>query len=281
MNRKKLHDVFDDLPVIHIVDIGASEIDGPPPYECWRHTGRMRLTGFEPSPDEHERLLARSDSDAIYVRAAVGDGGNAILNICRAPGMTSLLEPNLEVLQHFHGFEEWAEVIRRIELPTVRLDDVPETDEMDYLKMDAQGSELSILSGGESRLSEAVCIQTEVNFVPFYSGQPLFAEIDIHLRKAGFVLHSLTPLIRRTFKPMLVENSIYRGLNQVLWADAIYFRAFTDLEQLSDRQLLCLAAIAHDIYGSFDLAAMALKSLDDRDAGDRCSTYYRAMGFSQ
>jgi hypothetical protein len=187
--------------------------------------------------------------------------------------MNSLLEPDLEVLDHFHGFPEWARVVGHKPVTTRRLDDVAEIEQMDYLKLDVQGSELAVIQGAARRLQSTVVVQTEVQFVPFYQGQPLFAELDQALRRAGFYLHSFAPMQSRVFKPLIVKEDIYSGLSQVLWSDAVFVKAFTRFAALSSQQLLKIAALCHELYRSYDLAALALAHVDRHEGGDRQARY--------
>jgi len=55
-------------------------------------------------------------------------------------------------------------------------------------------------------------------------------------------------------------------MSQWLWGDAVYVRDFMTFEMMSPAALLKLAAILHENYGSFDLAAVALEA-HDRLAG--------------
>ena len=146
--------------------------------------------------------------------------------------MTSMLEPKMEVLGAFQWFDTYAEVVDRVPMATVRLDDVPEVEGMDYLKVDVQGGELAVFRGAQARLETAVMVHTEVQFVPFYEEQPLFAEIDQALRDAGFWLHRLLPIQSRVFKPMVANNDPHAGLSQHLWTDAVYVKRFVDFPVL-------------------------------------------------
>ncbi len=272
-----LTELFNDLPPIQIVDVGASPIDGPPPYQRLIDLGKAHVVGFEPDAEQYQALQKQGKPFATYLPFAVGDGKEAVLNICHAPGMTSLLEPDMGILNHFQGFEQWGNVVGRQKVSTRKLDDVDEVRAIDYLKLDVQGSELSIMSGASDKLRQTLVVHTEVQFVPFYKDQPLFAELDQELRRAGFYLHRFTPLVSRLFKPLLVNNSIYSGCSQVLWSDAVYVKKFTEFAQLSSENLLKIAFMLHELYGSFDLSALALDHVDRKEGTSRQPTYLRRL----
>ena len=67
--------------------------------------------------------------------------------------MSSLLEPNQELLQYLNQFPDWGTVVRREKINTVRLDDVSEVTNLDYLKIDIQGGELCVFENAPERLS--------------------------------------------------------------------------------------------------------------------------------
>ncbi|MFZ1992053.1 MAG: FkbM family methyltransferase [Alphaproteobacteria bacterium] len=260
-------------PKIKIVDIGANPIDGEAPYSPLLRAGLAHVVGFEPNPEALAKLQTQKGPNDIYLPHAVGDGARHTLNICAAPGMTSLLMPNPGVLNLFHGFPHWGKVTATREVETVRLDDVPETTELDLLKIDIQGGELMVFQNAERRLADALVIQSEVEFLPLYQGQPLFSDVDQFLRRHGFVLHRFFPEVSRVIQPLVVDNNIYAGLSQIVWADAIFVKDFTRLDLLNDRQLLNMAAILHECYRSFDLALHVLMELDRRTQRQLAATY--------
>ncbi len=272
-----LREIFDDIPVVRVVDVGASPIDGTPIYEPLRQSGGADVVGFEPAKDQYERLIEMNIPRSTFLPDAIGDGSEGELKICRGPGMTSLLEPDQRVLSHFHWFDTYAEVVRREAMPTRRLDDVPEARGMDFLKVDVQGGEREVFQGGPERLAEAVMIHTEVQLVPFYVDQPLFAELDLLLREAGFWLHRFEPIQSRVFKPMVVNNDIYAGMSQQLWTDAVYVRPFVDFPTLDTSSLLKIAVLAHDLYGSYDLVVLAFQRLDEREGTQRHQRYLSCL----
>ncbi len=277
MNNFPLHELFDDIPRQRIVDVGASPIDGAPPYSALRESNRADLVGFEPDRDQLRALHERGERNAVFLPEAVGDGQPGVLHICKSPGMTSLLKPDARVLAHFHGFPEWGEVLRTEPVETVRLDDCPETRGTSYLKLDVQGGELAALTGAPELLASALAVHVEVQFIPFYEGQPLFAELDQALRAAGYCLHRFLPIHSRVFQPLLVDENIYSGLSQVLWSDAVYFKNFVDLDQQAPSALLQLAEIANDLYHSVDFAALALRHVDRQTGSRREAKYLQAL----
>jgi len=262
---------------VKVVDIGANPIDSAPPYAPMLRNGDAEVVGFEPNGEALAKLNAQKGPLEVYLPHAVGDGGRHTLRFCQAPGMTSLLEPNPRVLNLFHGFPAWGQVMSTAEVDTVRLDEVPETAGVDLLKMDIQGGELMVLRNAEARLAEILVIQTEVEFLPMYVDQPLFGDIDVFLRSRGFVFHRFFPTVSRTIQPMLVDNNIYAGLSQLLWADAIFVKDFTKPETLNDGQLLRMAAIMHDCYQSVDLVLHLLTEHDRRSGGTLASRYLEAL----
>jgi FkbM family methyltransferase len=272
-----LSSVFEDLPVVQVVDIGASPFDGEPIFDALRAAGGAEVLGFEPSPDQYEKLLAMQTERATFLPYAIGDGTEGELKICRAPGMTSMLEPDLEVLSHFHQLKEAAEILERQSMATHRLDDIAEAVGMDFLKVDVQGGEQAVFEGAKERLADACFIHTEVQFVPFYKGQALFAELDQILREAGFWFHRLDATQSRVFKPLMINNDVFGGLSQQLWSDAVYVKRFVDFPKLETEQLLKIALLAHDIYASYDLAMLALQAIDRREGTSRHTLYLERL----
>ncbi len=269
--------LFPDIPEIHIADIGASPIEGQPVYKNMLQQGGCRLTCFEPSPEMFVELVKQPQPNMTCLPYAIGDGQEATLNICAAPGMTSLLEPDLDLLGHFHGFAEWGQVVRRLPMRTHRLDDLQEVPQIDFIKLDVQGSELAILENGPEQLKRVLVVHVETLFVPFYKNQPLFGEIDTALRRAGFLFHKFGDLVSRVFQPLVLNNDPYAGLSQVLWSDSVYVRAFPTFQSLPPADLLKLARLMHDIYASVDMANLALLHYDRQAGTNRRGSYLQRL----
>lgn len=237
-----------------VVDIGANPIDGDPPYKPLLDAGLCRVTGFDP---QFRQVTYDGDRER-YFPYAVGDGRRHTLSVCRAPGMTSLLEPDPDQLAMFDFLRPLADVTKLVEMSTHRLDDLTEIQHMDFLKIDIQGSELSVFCNGAERLARAVCVQTEVSFVPLYRNQPTIGDVDCELRRQGFIPHCCVQVVKRPIGHTVVNGDPSLGLNQLVEADMVYIR----LEGLDHEQWKHLALIAHHCYRSYDLAAYCIEKME-------------------
>ncbi|MCZ6521781.1 MAG: FkbM family methyltransferase, partial [Bacteroidetes bacterium] len=132
------------------------------------------------------------------------------------------------------------------------------------LKLDVQGAELLILKNAPKILKNCLIIHTEVEFLEMYKKQPLFSDIEHFLRKKGFILHNFHTLDRRMVSPLANPNNEFDGLNQVLFADAVFIKDFTKLYDFSRLQLLKYCIILHDIYKSFDIVLRTLFFIDNK-----------------
>jgi hypothetical protein len=108
-----------------------------------------------------------------------------------------------------------------------------------------------------------VAIQTEISFVPLYQGQPTLGDVDLELRGQGFLPHCFPAIKLWPIAPCVDPRQPF---NQLLEADIVYVRDFTDPDSMSDEQLRHLALVAHYCYQSFDLALRCVMQLEQRRA---------------
>lgn len=261
-----LRELLSPQRLTEVVDVGANPIDGEPPYLPLLRGGLCRVTGFEPQEAALGELLRRKGPHESYFPYVIGDGGAGTLRVCAAAGMTSLFEPDARVLALFAGFQHFGEVNARLPVQTRRLDDVAEIPHLDFLKIDVQGAELAVFQGAREKLARAVAIQTEVSFITLYENQPAFGEVDVELRRQGFVPHTTAAVKLWPIAPYVAGGDPRRALNQLLEADLVYVRDFSRPERLDDEQLKHLALIAHHCYQSYDLALRCVVHLEQRGA---------------
>jgi FkbM family methyltransferase len=271
-------------PLMTAVDIGAMLLEGAvDPFARLNKLGQLSVIGFEPLPAECDKLNALALPSRRYLPYAVADGKRHRLFVTNTGATSSLLRPNLKLAQRFNNLAELMQVVETLDVDTVRLDDVAEirAQGCDLLKLDTQGSEAQILTHASETLKHCVIVQTEVEFVPIYEDQPLFAEVDQLLRGQGFMFHRFLGLSGRTYSPLIINGDPNAPLSQMLWSDAVYVPDFARLDRLVPSSLLKLAALLHEVYGSFDLCHVVLVAYDRQCATSYAGRYFERLTKAQ
>jgi FkbM family methyltransferase len=261
---------------ISILDVGAALIEKPP-YQSLVDAGHGKIFGFEPNQHECERLNREYGNPHRFLPFFVGDGGPAIFHETNWAPTGSLYEPNSRLLEKFQNLAEVVTPVAKHAVNTTRLDDIAEIGDVDFIKIDVQGSELAVFQNASRALSSTLLIQTEVLFVELYRGQPMFADVDTFLRANGFQFHTLNGFSGRAFKPLIANADVNSAFRQALWSDAIYVRDWMHLDGLTESKLRNYAILAHDVLRSYDLAHLVLSALDKRTGGSRAADYLRRL----
>lgn len=248
----------------HVVDIGANPIDGIPPYKHLLDAQLCRITGFEPQASALAELNQKKSVNETYFPYAVGDGHEHMLYLCAYSGWTSTFVPSAAALEVFSFFKKNARVVGQTRIQTKRLDDIGEVNDIDFIKIDIQGGELSVFVHGKEKLKNVVVIQTELQFVNLYEGQPSFGQVDQELRAQGFIPHAFAALKNWPISPIQFGEDPTKPLNQLLEADLVYVRDFVHPDTISSEQLKQLCLIMHSCYKSFDLAGRCIALLEQR-----------------
>ena len=267
-----LAEIAPQVSKVNIVDIGAMYL-GEQPYAPLLRADRARVTAFEPNLEECEKLRKLHGESHTFHPFFIGDGSDATFYETNQAMTGSLYRPNQALLEKFQNLHELTTLVTTHDVETRRLDDIEDLGDVDFIKIDVQGSELNVFRGAEKALERATLIQTEVEFVEMYEDQPVFSDIDIILRAAGYQFHTFLGFGTRCFKPMLINNNPNRGIRQYLWADAIYVKNFLDLSGIEEDKLLKLALMLHDMFQSFDLCLFVLGEIDRRKGGSLAAAY--------
>ena len=131
---------------------------------------------------------------------------------------------NTELFAAFNK-EESFEVVREILCPVDTLDRAlaaAGVDRVDFVKLDTQGSELPILRGAATTLERYVYgVEVEINLNEIYLEQPLFGDVDAHLRAYGYELADIRPQWRYRYSG---RGLIDGGRGQSVWGDALYLK---------------------------------------------------------
>lgn len=185
----------------------------------------LKVIGFEPDEKEFNLLQEAHDKNRLYLNTALYKEKKELeLFITRMPGSSSIFKIKESVRRKFPESERW-DVIKTIKIMADTLDNqlaISKIDDVDFIKIDTQGSELFILEGASDTLNlKAVGVEVEVEFFQLYEDQPLFADVDVFLRNQGYELFDIS---RNYYKRKI---GVYKGKNngQIVWADALYFKS--------------------------------------------------------
>jgi len=252
--------INNNSPLI-ICDVGASPIDKTEFIDELFNETFSQIIGFEPNKKEYDKLKTKDPNKKFY-NYAMGDGEDKILNICKAPGMSSFLKPNLNYLKKFHGFEEWAQIISEEKVNTKKLNEIDE--KIDFLKIDVQGYEYEVLINGLEKLNNVKVIQIETSPFPLYQGEKNSSEIMRLLENSGFMLHMFNNINTRIFKPMILANNKTLGLNHLFQLDCVMVKNFEEINKFSEEDLTKLILIMFYSFKSYDFVDYLISMMDEK-----------------
>jgi FkbM family methyltransferase len=262
-----LQDLLGFTGPIHVMDIGAACINETPVYRKLLDQGIAHLNAFEGDQRQIEKIRATFGDKATVYPDFLGDGKDHTLHLAQpASGMTSLLTPDPKVLKFFNGFEGFGTILGTETVQTKRLDDIAGLPAIDFIKMDIQGSELSVLQNGPRALQSVLALQLEVSFIALYQNQPTFGEVDVWMRAQGFLPHCFVDVKKWSIAPTKRDGNPRQPFNQLMEADIVYIRDPFRLADLSEDQLRRQALIAHYCFASYDLCVHVMLELIRRGA---------------
>jgi hypothetical protein len=190
------------------------------------------------------------------------------LYLTKKEGCTSILKPNRKFLSKFPTDSDF-DILKTTKIKCDTMDNQfreQHIDDVDFCKLDTQGSELFILQGATETLKSVFGLEMEVEFAQIYEGQPLFSDIDSFVRERGFGLFDLRPYYWK--RKTGLDYGYAKG--QLIFADALYFRTPESISKIINRiddDFLKKSKILRSLsicilYGYFDYA-LELFSLTD------------------
>ena len=248
---------------ITLVDVGAS---GGPIPRFIALKGHTKTVGFEPDEMAFSELIKIQDKETIYLNKALSNKpGEFDFYINKNRATSSFLLADQGFLAEFPNPQDYApaEIVRKQvttldeSLSSANIDDV------DFIKLDTQGTELYILEGGSKVLTKCFGIEIEVEFYPVYKQQPLFADIDDFLRGQGYILFDIHPIYWK--RSIGLEYGKSKG--QLVWGEALYFKGDKLFEYLAEKKdiekfIKVLKAVSLlTLYGYLDYALKMTREL--------------------
>jgi FkbM family methyltransferase len=250
-NKMGINHLLSDNP-LYIVDVGAR--DGM--HSRWnKFTSSYKGILFEPDPKEYKLLKSKCEKNLIVLNFALSDSvGELDFHLCQKPYVSSVYLPNIDFLNKFPEAERF-DVVKSIKVQTDTLDNQLKKNnifDIDFMKIDTQGHELSILQGSFDYLDNLVGLEIEVEFMPLYKKQPLFNEVNSFIRKHGFELFDL----KRYYWKRKESKKTRNQKGQLVFGDALYFKTPEQVLLMNrvTQEKIVRSICVYLVYGYLDLA---------------------------
>ncbi len=196
-----------------VIDAGASNGSFTDAFLLLHRPQRIVLVEAIPARAEELRTRYAGKAGISIVSAALSDQkGTAQFEINRHVNSSSLLpiDPRND-----EWFSRDLRVAETVSVPTITLPallDEQGLPTVDLLKLDLQGAERLVLTGGEAVLERVRVIYTEVFFEQLYAGAWLFWEMNEFLGGRGFKLCGLSNIVHASDGDLLQGNATFRRL---------------------------------------------------------------------
>ncbi len=174
------------------IDVGAHHGEVTLGYA--NHNPGLRIFAFEPNLRAVAKIIGKAPNFTVIPMAVAERDGFAEFRINTFDQASSLL------LMDEEARKSWApgqglDIESTVIVPTIRLDtfmDLLGISHVDFLKIDSQGMDLSVLRSAGQRLRDCAKITLEVDLSPrrLYSGSPSKNEVVSFMKEAGFEMVS-------------------------------------------------------------------------------------------
>ena len=249
-----------DNPLI-IIDIGAS---GGIHLRWNKLDAYFKAILVEPDPREYNNLIKKLPGNYIVLNTALYDSEGFIdFNLCEKQMCSSIFNFDKEKIERYAEAER-LRIKDTIQIKVNTLDNEikHKVSYVDFIKIDAEGSELFILKGAKDTLDSVIGLEIETSFLAVRQNQPLFQHVNEFMLDSGFQLMDLRcDYWKRNITKYVKTNR--KG--QLIWADALYFRSPEDLVTRPDFDLnKCLRAFfIYMSYGYHDFAQVLLNHAEE------------------
>ncbi len=177
-------------PITTVIDAGARYGIHP----TWRqYKAPIYYYAFEPDETECENLKKIESSKwfSVYNLALYDSKAIKPFNITRHRGLSSFLMPDMSNEWYRRYRPGSGDIIEKKEVKTTTIDIFCDENNfnVDFLKIDTEGTEKHVLVGGEDQLERSVLgVRSSFSFMQFYHDQDMFSDIHEYLISHNFFL---------------------------------------------------------------------------------------------
>ena len=215
---------------------------------------------FEPEPTEANRLKIRYQNDpniSVHAKALSAKSEIRRLTVRSHLGLSNLDTFDMDLSMMHPDFKSSAMETSKVDVDAVSIDEFFSDARVDFLKLDAEGSDFEILVGSKHKLAASVLgIRVNVDFIKHTSASGTFSEIDIWLTASGFSLQNIeidTRVAKRQGRFPLSTKS-----GSLLGGDAIWTRSLNDVYSKNTNEISVLYALFLYLNGLEDIGLQFL-----------------------
>jgi FkbM family methyltransferase len=199
-----------------IIDIGA--FDGMTAVHFAKEFPGCSINAFEPNANAFNIAIKNCNNykNISLNNIAISDKtGEAEFSITENQVSSSLNKVNNEAADNSQKGE--LSVARKVKVKTQSLDELKVVEEILILKIDVQGHEKEVISGGINTLNNVHFILIEMNNHNIYEGSSKYYEVDQLLRESNFKLADIIVTYRKNGLIVTEYDAIY--LNRLKYPD--------------------------------------------------------------
>ena len=243
--------------VVNYLDVGARG-DVSEPWSLFE-PGTIKVIGFEPDPDECERLSKSYPERKYYPNALWGEKTTQPFYLCEWAS-TSSMYPPAELSNQQYYPKHWS---GRIPSKTLMVECVPldsiisSEDTPDFIKIDTQGAELEILRGAEQLLRKgAPLVLTETWCTEVYEGSPLTHDVMSYMDELGYQVFDINVAAAWQHQTNALTDSHCKA--KTIGFDLLFVKKLEYYKPESVNQLLKFSALC-ELFGFRDYAVAMLE----------------------
>lgn len=266
-----------------LMDIGAAGGIHP----RWGDLANSNLTAIliEPEAKAFSQLDKVSGHVHSIAAALSSEDGRHLLHVARKGRCSSLYPRNFDFVNRFPNQERF-EIVGEEEVKTRTLDglcsEIGQT-AVDFIKIDVEGHESAVITGGETCFRNAIGIEAEMVFAPLYIGGTGFCDQHASYSEMGFELFGLQ---RYHWKRKAGEMLPSPG--QITYCNGLYLKSPETLvtESAGDARRLRAAFRIYASFGLNDLVVVLQNLCSDQellptDDLDRINAYLSHHRFAK